>query len=170
MTQKEQTAFQIRLARTEELDRIMALYHSAQTFMIRNGNPTQWDRFYPTRELLEADISRKTCYVMTADGGIHGVFVLRFGEDPTYRIIENGAWLNDAPYVTIHRLASDGTVRGVFRACADFCLGFSDNLRVDTHADNLPMQRSIEAYGFRRCGVIHVADGTPRFAYQYLAE
>ena len=41
--------------------------------------------------------------------------------------------------------------------------------RADTHADNKIMQHLLEKNGFTRCGVIHVADGSPRFAYQKLA-
>ena len=38
------------------------------------------------------------------------------------------------------------------------------------HADNRPMQRLLEAYGFRRCGVIHGAvDGGERIAYDCIA-
>ena len=40
--------------------------------------------------------------------GIHGVFALFEGAEPTYAHIEEGEWLNDEPYVTIHRLAGDG--------------------------------------------------------------
>ena len=36
--------------------------------------------------------------------GIHGVFALFDGAEPTYAHIEEGEWLNDEPYVTIHRL------------------------------------------------------------------
>ena len=43
------------------------------------------------------------------------------------------------------------------------------SLRADTHADNKVMQHLLEKNGFTRCGVIHVADGSPRFAYQKLA-
>ena len=39
----------------------------------------------------------------------------------------------------------------------DFCTAQIGYLRADTHADNRPMQRLLEAYGFRRCGVIHGA-------------
>ena len=159
----------IRRAEAAELDRIMEIYRGAQDFMIRSGNPTQWGHFYPTREILANDVQEGSCFVLTEGGGIHGVFVLRFGEEPTYRVIEDGAWPNDAPYLTIHRLASDGSVRGVFRACVDFCLGLCRNLRVDTHADNLPMQRSIAACGFQRCGIIYVKNGTPRIAYALCA-
>ena len=39
-----------------------------------------------------------------------------------------------------------------------------------THADNRPMQRLLEAYGFRRCGVIHGAfDGGERIAYDCIS-
>ena len=166
---EEKKKIEIRQAGIGDLDRIMEIYHSAQEFMIRNGNPSQWGHFYPMRDLLEDDIAEGTCYVLTEDERICGVFVLRFGEDPTYQVIEDGAWPNDAPYLTIHRLAGDGTVHGLFRACAEFCLSFSDNLRVDTHEDNRPMRRCIEGFGFRRCGIIHVGNGTPRIAYQYTA-
>lgn len=73
-------------------------------------------------------------------------------------------------YGTIHRLASNGTVRGVSRACFDFCTGLSDYVRVDTHADNRAMQAAIEGYGFRKCGNIYASSGTLRTAYDYVRE
>ena len=51
-----------------------------------------------------------------------------------------------------------------FAWCAERC----DSLRADTHADNKIMQHILEKNGFARCGIIHVADGTPRIAYQKL--
>ena len=158
---------EIRKAVPADLDAIMEIYGTAQEFMIRTGNPTQWGRLYPTARLLETDIAQGVCFVLTQNGVIHGVFVLRFGEEPTYRVIENGAWPNDGPYVTIHRIASDGKVHGVFRAAADYCGSFSDRIRVDTHENNRVMQRRIEACGFVKCGTIYVADGSPRIAYQW---
>ena len=160
-------AAEVRAAELGDLDRIMEIYQSAQAFMIRRGNPGQWGHFYPTRALLEQDIRAGCCYVITAPDGVHGVFVLRFDPEPTYAVIEDGAWPNDRPYLTIHRLAGDGQMYGIFETCVAFCLGLCGNIRVDTHARNLPMRAKIEARGFVRCGIIHVADGTPRIAYQY---
>lgn len=37
-----------------------------------------------------------------------GTFCFIVGEDPTYAVIDNGKWLNDAPYGVIHRMASNG--------------------------------------------------------------
>ena len=40
------------------------------------------------------------------------------------------------------------------------------HLRADTHAANLTMRHCMERAGFVYCGVIYVADGTPRVAYE----
>ena len=90
--------------------------------------------------------------------GIHGVFARFDGAEH----IEEGEWLNDEPYVTIHRLASDGRVHGLFQCAAEHCKLLSPNVRVDTHANNTTMQRLIEKSGFKKCGIIHVRDGSPR--------
>ena len=157
----------VRKAEPEELDAVMAIYRSAQEFMIRSGNPTQWGRFNPTREMIEKDIAEGACHVLTEDGVIHGVFALCPGGEPNYRVIEDGAWPNEEPYIAIHRVAGDGKVRGVFRTAADYCAARSDHIRVDTHENNRVMQRKVEAYGFVRCGIIHIANGSPRIAYQW---
>ena len=107
---------------------------------------------------------------LESEAGLEGVFALLDGADPTYAHIEDGAWLSDAPYGTIHRLASAGRVHGVLRACVAWCAERQPHLRVDTHADNAPMLHLLPALGFVRCGIIHVADGTPRIAFERLPQ
>ncbi|MFR4020990.1 MAG: N-acetyltransferase, partial [Clostridia bacterium] len=109
-------------------------------------------------------------YVCEENGKIVGTFTLIFGEDPTYQIIEKGAWHSQQPYGAIHRVASDGTAKGVAGACFDFCKEKADYLRIDTHADNRPMQAAVLRYGFRQCGIIYTRDGSPRIAYDYLVK
>ena len=89
------------------------------------------------------------------------------GEDSTYLRIEDGKWLNENPYGTIHRIASDGAVKGLFSACIDFCKSQMEDLRIDTHADNKTMQHLILKNGFQKCGIIYLTNGSPRIAYQY---
>ena len=156
----------IRLAQREDLSAILAVYEAARRYMRENGNPTQWGESYPERAMLEEDIRRRQLYVDEQEGAIHGVFAFILGEDPTYAYIEDGTWLNDAPYGTIHRVAGDGTVRGTFDRCLAFCKGRSQELRIDTHRDNLTMQHLIERSGFARCGIVYMEDGSPRIAYQ----
>lgn len=157
---------EIRKAKLEDLDRILEIYDYARNFMAETGNPTQWGQGYPKKELLLEDIEKRRLYVMAEDGHIHGVFVFVIGEDPTYQIIEDGAWLSDGPYGTIHRIAGDGKVKGLLKRCVQFCTGEIDTLRIDTHHDNKVMQSAIEKNGFRRCGIIYSVDGSPRIAYE----
>ena len=89
-------------------------------------------------------------------------------DDPTYRKTADGKWFREGPCAAIHRVASDGSVRGVFHAFADLAKSLSDDVRVDTHRDNLVMQRKIEAEGFARVGAVLAEDGTPRIAYQWV--
>lgn len=157
----------IRKSEYKDIERMLEIYAYARQVMADNGNPHQWgDEGYPKRELLENDIDKGISYVMEDDAGIYGVFTFIIGEDPTYTYIENGQWLNDNLYGTIHRIASDGSRKGLLKECVAFCESQIDDLRIDTHHDNLIMQHLIPQCGFIECGVIYVADGTPRKAYQ----
>ena len=157
----------IRKSTKNDINEIMTCYDVARRYMRRNGNFSQWVGGYPSRTLIETDISNGVSYVGTCDHRVVMTFALIPGEDPTYAQIYDGCWLNSGPYATIHRLASNGTVGGMLRECIAFCRGRHANLRLDTHADNIKMQRGVEVLGFVRCGVILCQDGTPRIAYQY---
>ncbi len=158
----------IRNATADDLPALTQVYARARQFMKEAGNPTQWSPNYPSTEVLQADIAKNALYVCVQDDRIVGVFALLPGEEPTYQVI-NGAWHADIPYATIHRVASDGSCRGIAQACFDFAKGRYSYLRIDTHADNLPMQAVIQKAGFRPCGTIIISDGTPRIAFDYLA-
>lgn len=155
----------VRTATENDFDRIMEIYRYAQDFMIRTGNPNQWAHVYPDPSMIKSDIRNNRCKVIHDDTVVHGVFALFEEEDPTYSFIENGRWLNDAPYVTIHRIAGDGQVHGILRCAVDYCRGISSDIRIDTHEDNKIMQRQIEKNGFQKCGIIYLEDGSPRLAY-----
>lgn len=86
----------------------------------------------------------------------------------TYLRIEGGSWLSDAEYGVIHRIAGDGTIHGGLRQAVEYCEQTIHHLRIDTHEDNKVMQHVILKNGFTCCGMIHVADGSPRIAYERL--
>ena len=156
--------YQIRKANKEDLPKIQTIYAYARDFMARSGNPTQWGATHPQVSQLEEDIRMGNLYVVWDERGIHGVFAFILGDDPTYEYIENGAWHYHSDYGTIHRVASDGS-GGLFAAVLAYCRNHAAYLRIDTHRDNKPMQHVIEKNGFQRCGIIFVADGSPRIAY-----
>lgn len=159
----------VRPAAQADLPRLMEIYSIARKFMAENGNPTQWPSTYPPLDLLEEDIDAGNLFVITEKDVIHGVFAFILGEDPTYAIIENGSWRSDTPYGTIHRVASDGT-GGILRTALCFAESHADHLRIDTHADNKPMQHLVEKYGFSHRGIIYTDNGSPRIAYDRIKE
>ncbi len=157
----------IRQATVQDIPEILRIYGAARAFMRRSGNMTQWSGGYPSEDIVRADITKNILRVMENETGhLYAVFALIPGDDPTYARIE-GAWKDTSPYATIHRAASDGTEHGVFRAMLDFARTQYNHLRADTHADNIPMQSCLQKNGFAYCGVIYLANGDPRRAYEW---
>ena len=165
---------QIRPARREDLPVMEAIYEQAKEFMRETGNPNQWNGSYPEEGLLLCDMEHGNSYVVEENGQVIGTFAFIKGEDPTYRVIEDGMWMREEPYGTVHRLASATGAHGVAAACFAWCRMQCENgsgiagLRADTHADNRVMQHVLEKNGFVRCGIIHLENGDPRIAYQYV--
>ncbi|MEA4932082.1 MAG: N-acetyltransferase [Lawsonibacter sp.] len=155
----------IRSAQPSDWDDIMEIYAAARQFMKQSGNPTQWGDHFPPEELVREDIRLGRSYVCSVDGRLQAVFAMIPGEDPTYLVIQ-GAWLNDLPYCAVHRVASRGEVPGIATQILTWCLKSCGNVRIDTHDDNLPMQRVLAKNGFVRCGRIWIEGGSPRIAYQ----
>lgn len=157
---------EIRQALLEEIPEIMNIYEQAKVFMKAHENPTQWKDGYPSVELVTEDCKNGELYVCISDEQIAGVFMFTQKPDITYREIFQGKWLNEKPYGTMHRMASSGIKKGVSSFCLDWCFKQCGNVRGDTHEDNYVMQNVFEKNGFKRCGIIYVADKTPRIAYQ----
>lgn len=161
----EQAELEVRRATPADLPALMDIYSRARRFMVSVGNPSQWTGGYPSEAVVAADIRRGCSYVVTSlEHGIVGAFSFPEGVEPNYASID-GQWLSDAPYGTIHRIASAGKVRGIADRCLDFCLGRGLDIRIDTHADNRPMLAWIASRGFEYCGIIRVEDGSPRKAF-----
>ena len=154
----------IRNARPNDWDDIMEIYAIARGFMKTTGNPTQWGDTFPPEDMVREDIQLQQNYVVELDGRVQAVFALIPGVDPTYVVIE-GAWLNDEPYAAVHRVASRGEVKGLTDLILNWALEQYDNIRIDTHEDNVPMQRAITRNGFAPCGRVWMEDGSPRIAY-----
>lgn len=158
---------EIRLASIKDIERLMEIFETARNFMRTTGNPNQWINGYPQRELILQEIEARHCFVcIDASQKVIATFCFIVGEDPTYAVIEDGEWPSNVPYAVIHRLASDGSQQGIAAECIRWCAQQIGCLRADTHADNKVMQHLLEKNGFIRCGIIHVANGTPRIAYQ----
>ena len=155
----------IRPAQPGDLPALLEIFAHARAFMAQTGNPTQWPATYPGVELMQQQIARGVCYVLEGNARPEATFCYIPGPEPTYAEIYDGGWPDDAPYATIHRMASAGRVHGAAAICFAWCAARGLPLRADTHADNKVMQHLLEKNGFVRCGNITLADGTSRIAY-----
>lgn len=156
----------IRLTKPEELDAVMQIYARAREFMRNQGNPTQWGSTEPKRERVAQDIAEGHSFVCCEGEELLGVFSFEAeADDPTYHEIWDGSWPESESYGVLHRIAVGTPGRGVAGFCLDWCWARCRQLRADTHADNLPMQRAMLKNGFERCGRIKTYDGTDRLAF-----
>ncbi len=165
---------EIRKSEEKDFARIMEIYKYARHFMAEHGNPRQWGATnWPPEDLIRSDIAEGNSYVCVFEGRIVGTFFYCQGKDiePAYRQIEDGAWIDNGPYGVIHRIAGDGSVRGIGSFSIAWAFDKCSHLRMDTHGDNRVMQNLLKKNGFVYCGIIHVEeDNDPRLAYEKLKE
>lgn len=155
----------IRNSTISDLEQILSIYSNARIYMQNHGNPNQWYNYKPLEEDIIKDINNNIHYVIYENNIIYGCFTFFVGIDPTYLKIE-GKWLNDEQYGVIHKVASSFLKKGILNECLNYCQKYINNLRIDTHNDNLTMQNALAKNGFVKCGTIYLADGSPRLAYQ----
>lgn len=162
-------------AKDQHLEAMMAIVNQAKAAMAAQGLD-QWQRGYPDRAVLAADVAEGAAYVALDEGRVAGMF--RYCDEPeaSYERIQ-GSWRASGPYATIHRCAVDPDLRGrgivgaIFAFACEKARGEGmASVRVDTHADNAAMRRAVEKAGFEQCGIVRIVggleDGSPRVAYE----
>jgi len=156
----------IRKTRKSDLAAIEEIYSAAKKFMRENGNKDQWNTDYPNAKSAADDMNLGIGYVCEDNDEILAVFAFGIGIEPTYTVIYDGNWLNSAPYAYIHRVAVKKHGMGIIDFCFNECFKLFPNLKIDTHKDNIPMQKVLLRNGFKLCGKIHLENGDERLAYQ----
>ena len=164
----------IRKSTENDFDRIMVIYARAREFMKLTGNPNQWGPTnWPPADLIHNDIKERNSYVCLNDEDkIIGTFFFTQGKDiePSYREISDGEWKDNSEYGVVHRIASDGSEKGVGKFCLGWAFDQCGHLRIDTHTDNKVMQSLLGKLGFIKCGIVYVSeDNNPRFAYEKIS-
>lgn len=163
---------------TSDLEPIMAIIRQAQENFRRNGID-QWQNGYPNETVILADIDARRSYVVCNDEDrIIATAMVTFDGDPNYRVIYGGEWVTDGrSYAAIHRIAvseslkCSGIATFIIRQVEQMCRQRKcPSIRIDTHHMNIPMQRLTAKCGFVRCGIIHLADGAERLAYEKIIE
>lgn len=167
MTQNA-TDIHIRKATMDDIPALMHLFECAKGIMRASGNLHQWGVGYPSVDVVRGDIEQGVCYVATdgADGEIEATMAFIPGPDSTYSYIEGGEWPDDNLYYVIHRIAVASPGKGYAHNLLDWAFEHARTVRIDTHRDNVIMKHVLHKYGFVYCGVIYLANGDARDAYQ----
>lgn len=159
-----------RYARKSDIPAIMTIIYQAQNRLCEMG-VNQWQDGYPDETFISADIDKKQGYVFIEKEKIVAYAAIVFEPDPYYQHID-GQWMDNQPYVVVHRLAVHDCY--THRGAAKFILKTAEKkalrkkigaFRIDTHQGNHYMRNLIRQYGFTLCGIVQVRDGK-RMAYQ----
>ena len=166
---------QYRNARLTDLPVMMKMVEEAKEGF-RKRNINQWQKGEPSTQGLTEAIKKNVVHVLEENGEVLGMITVVSGPVADYAVID-GAWLNDAPYAAFHRVCVSEAHKG--RGLAANLFSYSEalakekginNIRIDTHPDNLSMQKALAKNGYTFCGKITLCTGSeagdPRFAYQ----
>lgn len=156
-----------------DIDRVMVILGEARQSIGKLGID-QWQYGYPSRDIIKNDVDREMSYVVKDDEDeIIATFCLKEDEEPTYNKIYDGNWINDGESYALHRIAICNNQRGkgiadeIVSFIVDKCrMGGVASVKVDTHKGNIPMRKMLERNGFVYCGIIYLATGEERVAYE----
>jgi ribosomal protein S18 acetylase RimI-like enzyme len=166
---------EIRKTASADINALMPIFDEARGTIAALGID-QWQNGYPSKDVLERDISKGQSYCVVIDGIIRATMAIIDDGEPTYDKIYDGEWLSgngNRSYLAIHRVAIAVACRG--SGASGKMLDFASDmarkmgrgaLRIDTHRGNVVMRRMLEKNGFRFCGVIYLENGEERVAYE----
>lgn len=161
-----------RKADKSDVNNIMNIIQQAQEYFKEEGID-QWQNNYPNPETIKNDIDNEESYVLIKDNNIVGTTAVSFEGEPTYNSIYDGSWLSNDKYATIHRVAVDNKHKGlglaseIINQAEKLCIKNGiQSIKVDTHEDNISMQKLLKKCNFKYCGVIYLEDKSKRIAFE----
>lgn len=158
----------------EDINNIMNIINEAKEYFKKN-RINQWQDGYPNSDTIYTDIKNNSSYVLESENKILATAMVSFKEDKTYKNIYNGQWLNNGDYAVIHRIAVSEKVKGngiasaIIKEVEGLCKENGvTSIKIDTHKENISMQKLLEKNAFKYCGIIYLEDGSERIAFEKL--
>lgn len=165
---------QFRKAEEKDAAGIMKIIEQAQADLKKSG-VDQWQNGYPNIDVILNDINHNNSYVLAEGDRLIGTAAISFDGEETYNEIYDGKWGSTGSYAVIHRIAIDRGCKGkgfssvIIENAESMCKEREiRSIRVDTHRDNISMQKMLSKNGFEYCGIIYLKDGSERLAYEKL--
>ena len=156
----------------KDIDNVMKIINEAKEYF-RGERIDQWQNGYPNSDTIYDDIKNNSSYVLEYENEIVATSMISFEKDKTYNKIYEGQWLSNKDYAVIHRIAVSTKFKGkgvavnIISKVEALCKekGVS-SIKIDTHKDNISMQRLLEKTGFKYCGIIFLEDNSKRVAFE----
>ena len=161
-----------RQAKISDLDQIVEIIELSKKYF-KETKIDQWQDGYPAKEDLRRDIESGNSYVLTNKDEIVATTVISLDGESTYNSIFNGEWITNEDYIVMHRVAvhdkykGKGIFKELIKEAEILALnkGIS-SIKIDTHRDNISMQRAVVKNDFKKCGIIYLEDGSERIAFE----
>lgn len=155
-----------------DIDDIMKIIKQAQDYFKVQGI-NQWQNNYPNVGTIRNDLAKGYSYVLVKENNIVATAAVSFDGEKNYDAIYEGQWLSDNKYAVIHRIAVDSSLKGlglssqIIKNIEKLCLNKDvHSIKVDTHEENLSMQKMLKKNKFQYCGIIYLEDGSKRVAFE----
>ena len=147
----------------DDLGRVCALIAAAVGAMINDGID-QWDKVYPSREVLQADIERGELTIGFAGESPAVIYVINTDTDEQYA---NGSWsYSGEKFAVIHRLCVSPAFQnmGIAGRCLDHIEGELrtagvEAVKLDVFTENPYALRLYDRHGYTRAGMAHWRKG-----------
>lgn len=163
---------EFRQAKISDLDQIVEIIELSKKYL-KETKVDQWQDGYPSKEDLRRDIESRNSYVLTNKDEIVATTVISLDGESTYNAIFNGEWITNEDYIVMHRVAVHDKYKGkgIFKELIKEAESLALNkgissIKIDTHRDNISMQRAVVKNDFKKCGIIYLEDGSERIAFE----
>lgn len=165
---------EFKIATKKNVDDIMHIIKKSQDYLKSQG-VDQWQDGYPNNITINNDIDNYNSYIILRNNVIFGIAVVIEGPDNTYESIHNGSWVTDdcSKYMVIHRMAVNPEFHGqgigskMIKHVEEISKRKGKNsIKIDTHKENIPMQKLLIKNEFKYCGMIYLEDGNERMAFE----
>ena len=163
---------EFRQAKISDLDQIVEIIELSKKYL-KETKVDQWQDGYPAKEDLRRDIESGNSYVLTNKDEIVATTVISLDGESTYNSIFNGEWITNTEYIVMHRVAVHDKYKGkgIFKELIKEAESLALNkgifsIKIDTHRDNISMQRAVVKNDFKKCGIIYLEDGSERIAFE----
>lgn len=163
---------EFRQANISDLDQIVEIIELSKRYL-KETKVDQWQDGYPAKEDLRRDIESGNSYVLTNKDEIVATTVISLDGESTYNSIFNGEWITNEEYIVMHRVAVHDRYKGkgIFKELIKEAENLALNkgifsIKIDTHRDNISMQKAVLKNDFKKCGIIYLEDESERIAFE----